>query len=259
MPVTLAGALAPLLGLAEPVSSLTHYLSALVAILAAPQLLRSCRGCPTRRMAVIVFVVAVTCLFIASGTFHSLEHGTVAREILRRIDHAAILTLIAGTLTAISVLAFRDGDRKLATSTIWTVALAGIVLETLFMDVLPPWIWLVFYLGLGWAGALAMMQLAFTRGWSRVRLLFAGGMVYTVGALLDSARIPTLIPDFVGPHEVFHLTVCAGALLHWRYLHQLATTTPLTSQPTHRQPELSPTEPDSDNRHWGAPKWCRSP
>lgn len=211
-------------GLADPLASASHYLAATVAAIGAPSLLRMSGRCPTRRGVLSVFVVAVICLFLASGTFHMLEHGSAAREIARRVDLAAIWTLIAASLTAIYALAFGGPRRWLIIGAVWVAALAGIVFGTFFVELLPERVRLGLYLGLGWLGALAMVQIARARGWSSVRLLMLGGLVYSVGALLDLARVPVLVPALVGPHEVFHLAVMTGAFIHWRYVQQLATT-----------------------------------
>ena len=158
-----------------------------------------------------------------------LDHGTFAREIARRVDHAAIWTLIAASLTAIYALAFEGTRRWVIVTAIWVATLAGIVLKALFVEGLPEQLWLALYLGLGWFGTLAMIEIAWTRGWSSVRLLMLGGAVYSGGALLDLARVPTLLPGVIGPHEVFHLAVIGGVFLHWRYVQQLATTSPARS------------------------------
>ncbi len=211
------------LGLAEPVSSLLHYLSAVAAILAAPPLLRACGGCPTRRIAATVFVVALAFLFVASGTFHALERGTVAREVARRVDHAAISTLIAATLTAIHGLAVPGGLRSRSVRFIWAIAATGIVLEALWVDALPGWVWLAFYLSFGWVAVVGLAPIALTHRLSTVGLLLGGGTLYTVGALLDFAGTPIVVPDLVGPHEVFHLAVSIAALLHWHTIRDLVT------------------------------------
>lgn len=210
-------------GFAEPIASMAHYVSVPLALMAAPGLIRSAGRCPVRRTVLVVFVTAVACLFAASGTFHMLEHGSVAREIARRVDHAAIWLLIAATLTAIHVLAFRDVWRWGVVVTIWVVTIAGIVLKAIFVDVLSDRLWLMAYMGLGWFGSLAAMKLAWVRGWSSVRLLWWGGLVYMVGAGLDFAKTPVIVPGWIGPHEVFHLAVMTGVFIHWRYVRQLAT------------------------------------
>lgn len=217
------GDIAPTFGFAEPVASVAHYVAAVVALLAAPGLLRSAGTCSMRRGVMTVFVTAVVCLFLASGTFHLLEPGSVEREVARRVDHAAIWMLIAGSLTAIHALAFRERWRWWVVAAIWAAALTGIVLKALFVEGLPDSVWLALYLGLGWMGMLVMIKIAYARGWSSVRLLLLGGLVYSVGALMDLAQVPVLIPRVVGSHEVFHFAVITGVFLHWRYVRQLAT------------------------------------
>jgi hemolysin III len=209
-------------GVAEPVASLSHYLAAGFAVIAAPGLLRSAGPCPSRRTVVTVFAMAVICLFLASGTFHLFEPGTVEREVARRVDHAAIWILIAGSLTAIHALALREPWRWWAIAATWTAATTGIVLKALFVDGLPDWMWLALYLGLGWMGTIVMLRIAYLNGWSSVRLLLVGGLVYSTGALLDLLGVPILVPRVFGAHEVFHFAVIGGVFIHWRYVRQLA-------------------------------------
>jgi hemolysin III len=211
------------LGFAEPVASLAHYGAVPLALMAAPGLIRSAGRCPVRRSVMVLFVAAVVFLFAASGTFHMLERGSTAREIARRVDHAAIWMLIAATLTAIHAFASRDRGRWFIIAMIWVAALTGLVLKAMFVDGLPDGLWLALYMGLGWFGTVAMVKIARVHGWSSVRLLAWGGLVYTVGAGLDLAKIPVIVPGWVGPHELFHVAVMLGVLIHWRYVQELAT------------------------------------
>jgi hemolysin III len=216
------GDIVPCFGFAEPVASLAHYVAAVVAAAAAPGLLRSAGPSPVRRGVMAVFVISVVALFLASGTFHSCAHGSVEREVARRVDHAAIWVLIAGSLTAIHALALREPWRWWIIAAIWTAASAGIVLKALYVEGLPEWTWLALYLGLGWMGILVLLRIAYLHGWARIRLLAIGGLLYSVGALLDLARVPVVMPGVIGSHEVFHFAVIGGVFFHWRYVRQLA-------------------------------------
>ncbi len=213
-------------GFSEPVSSLTHYTAALVALLVGPRLMRAGARSGVMLGALAVFVGAVVVLFVASGTYHLLEPGGTAREVLRRIDHAAIFILIAGTFTPVHIFAFRGAWRWGVLSLVWTGAIVGIVLKSVFFTNFPESLWLAAYLGVGWVGLVSLVKLGRDRGWSRVRLLFWGGVVYSMGAGLEFARLPTVIPHVVGPHELFHLAVVVAVAIHWRYIQQLVAAAP---------------------------------
>jgi channel protein (hemolysin III family) len=209
-------------GFSEPVSSLTHYAAAAGALILGPGLVRAGSHSRLRRGALILFVVSLVLLFAISGTYHLLEPGGVPRAVLRRIDHAAIFLLIAGTFTPIQILAFRGRWRWGFLLLMWACALTGVLLQSLYFDVFSDGVWLAMYIGAGWLGLMSLLKLARDRGWRGVNLMFWGGVVYTAGALLESLGTPILIPQVVGPHEVWHLSVIVAAAIHWYYIRQLA-------------------------------------
>lgn len=209
------GEIAALPGISEPVSSLSHLLSAiLVAVFLGPLLLRAARCRRVWCVATGQFVVAAFLLFVASGIYHLLEPGTELRAIAQRIDHAAIWLLIAASFTALHTFAWRGPWRRALLALVWTVALTGLVLKTVFFESLGEAVGLAFYLGLGWFGVLIALKLIRAHGVRTAIPLLAGGACYTLGAILEFARTPVLIPHVVGPHELFHLAVMAGLACH---------------------------------------------
>ncbi|MCH9682718.1 MAG: hemolysin III family protein [Deltaproteobacteria bacterium] len=176
------------------------------------------------RLALASFVVAATAMLALSGTYHLLDDGTTGRAVLRRLDHAAIWTMIAASFTAIHGAAFRGRWRWAFLTIVWVVALLGLVLKTVFLDSLPESAWLALYLALGWLGIVSAFALRRLRGLSGIRDFLLGGVAYSVGAAYDFARGPSLIPDVIGPHEIFHIAVVLGVALHWRFIAELATT-----------------------------------
>lgn len=207
------GGVIPFLGIFEPVSALIHLGAALVVLLSAPRLLRL-GGTRRRIVALGAFVLAAALLLGLSGVYHSLPPGP-ARDMAQRFDHGAIWTLIVGTFTPIVVVILRGRLRSLTIILIWTIAIAGVVLKTVFFHEISEWVGLVFYVGLGWMGALSCVGLARQAGWSTVALCLAGGISYTVGAVLEFARTPIVIVGVLGPHEVFHIAIVLGVALHW--------------------------------------------
>jgi len=211
-------------GFAEPVSSWTHLGAAGVALILGVPLVRRGRG-RIARTALSVFVFSAIFLLSMSGVYHLLDHGGAGREVLRRLDHAGIWVLIAGTFTAMHVLAFRGwGMRWGVLLGVWTVAITGLVLKTIFFHELPEWVGLLFYLGLGWVGALTARGLRRAACDDARRLLIWGGVAYSVGAIVQAVGWPTVVPGVVGPHELFHLAVLAGLGFHWRLVQRLTAT-----------------------------------
>lgn len=209
------GDIVALPGFSEPVSSLSHYLGAALVVALGPSLLRAARCDLAWLRAVAFFLFGAVLLFAMSGTYHLLEPGGEPRAVLQRLDHAAIWVLIAGTFTAMHIVGFRTGLRRWGVlSVVWAVAAIGIVLKTMFFDVVNEAIGLVLYLGLGWMGVLTAVQLARRDGRRSITLIIAGGVCYSVGAVLEFARWPILVPHVVGPHELFHVAVIAGLGCH---------------------------------------------
>jgi channel protein (hemolysin III family) len=141
---------------------------------------------------------------------------------MRRLDHAAIFTLIAATFTPIHGILFRGWRRWLPLGFIWAVAVTGICLKSIFFSSIPYQIGLAMYLLLGWFGLFSAIML-----WRRFELPYVtlpllGGLAYTVGAIIEVVNWPVLIPGVVGPHELFHITVLAGIGFFWSFVHTFA-------------------------------------
>ena len=104
----------------------------------------------------------------------------------------------------------------------WTLAITGLTLKTIFFHQLPEWLGLTFYLGMGWLGLITALLMYQHYGWRFLKPLVYGAMAYTLGALVDFMQFPTLVPGVVGPHELFHLGVLLGIAYHWILVNQVA-------------------------------------
>jgi channel protein (hemolysin III family) len=207
----------PLAGFAEPFSAASHLVGALVfAVLAVP-LLRRARGDARRVAAFGVFAFSTVFLLSMSGVFHILRDGTLARDVLGRLDHAGIFVLIAGTHTPVQVLFFRGVARWGVLAAMWTVAVTGITLFSVFYDRLPTGLGTGIYLAMGWIAGGAAIVVWRREGMSELRLLVLGGVVYSIGAILLGLEWPTLVPGVFGPHELWHVAVLTALTLHWRF------------------------------------------
>jgi len=210
------------LGLADPASSLTHLVGAVVFALLAIPMLRKARGCPVCRVSIGVFVGSAVLLLSASGIFHALPSHSAIRNIFQRLDHAAIFVLIAGTMTPIHAILFRGPMRWGILIPIWVFALLGIIFKTMFFSTTPEWLGISIYLLMGWSGSLSMVAVWRRFGLRFVSPLILGGLAYTVGALSEFTGEPTLIPGIIGSHEVFHLAVLVGLGTMWWFVYRIA-------------------------------------
>jgi hemolysin III len=174
------------------------------------------------RAAVIVYGIGLCTMFGASTTYHRWVHTLRARSAWRRGDHAAIFAAIAGTSTAIALTSLSTGPAVAMLIAIWLVAIAGAMFKLVYFDRAHR-IGAILYIGLGWVG-LALAPAVWHRGGLvPVLLLFAGGAVYTVGAVGFGRQWPRLRPATFSYHEVWHAFTIVAAALHFAAICTLAT------------------------------------
>jgi hemolysin III len=133
---------------------------------------------------------------------------------MRRLDHAMIFLLIAGTYTPVGLLVLQGTLGTVVLAVVWGGAIAGIVLELAWAGA-PRWLGGTVYLALGWVALVAMPQLFVRLGVPGGMLIVAGGLVYSAGAAVYALRRPDPVPAVFGYHEVFHLLVIAGVAAHF--------------------------------------------
>ncbi len=204
----------------EPVSSLSHFIGALVCVPCSLKLLRTRGLSAGQRFALYVFCGSCIGLLTMSGVYHLLPTGP-ARDVLQRLDHAAIFVLIAGTFTPIHVILFRGGWRWGPLFLVWLFAVLGIVLKTMFFSQIPEAVGISMYLGMGWMGAASGVLAWYQRGFAFILPLLSGSVVYSAGTVFEFVHQPILIPGVVGPHELFHLMVLGGMAFHWKFISSL--------------------------------------
>jgi hemolysin III len=161
------------------------------------------------RVAAIVFAISVVTMFGASAIYHSPNWPERPRRWLRRIDHAGVYGLIAGTYTAFGLLALEGNWRPVVLGIVWIGALAAIVFKFSWIDA-PTWISSVIGVALGWVGVIVFPRLLVEIGLGASLLVVAGGLLYTAGALVYAFRRPDPYPAVFGFHEVFHVLVIAA-------------------------------------------------
>lgn len=209
-------------GFTEPVSSLTHLLGAGVFVILGGALLQRGRGDTLRMTSLTVYVLSCILLLAMSGVYHLLALEGTARAVLGRLDHAAIFVFIAGTFTPVHVILFRGWGRWGMLVLIWTAAITGVTLKSVFFADLSEWLGLAFYLVMGWLGVFSCLVLWRRYGIGYISLLIWGGVAYTAGGLADFLRWPVPVAGIIGSHEIFHLAVLLGISLHWTFVWRIA-------------------------------------
>jgi hemolysin III len=198
------GAVKPLL------RGVLHQGAFVVSIAVAPLLLLSADATRSR-VAAAVFAASVTTCFGISALYHRVTWRPTARRWMRRADHAGVYLLIAGTYTPVSLLVLDGEWGHVILIVVWSGALAAILLKFLWVDA-PKWVAAAIGLALGWVAVVALPQLEDRLQVSALTLLIAGGLLYSVGAVVYARRKPDPVPSVFGYHEVFHaLTIAAAA------------------------------------------------
>ena len=191
----------------------SHLYAFFVSVVAAVALVGTAPS-GTATIGAAIYGITLVGMFGASALYHRGNWSpSVARRLLQ-LDHTAIFLLIAGTYTPIGLLATSGTAKTVLLPLVWIVAACGIVYEWLPVPAPKGYVTAV-YLALGWIGAFAMVSLWDNAGAAGVLLIAAGGVCYTIGAIVHAARRPDPWPATFGYHEIFHVFVIAAAALQY--------------------------------------------
>jgi len=148
-------------------------------------------------VAASVFAGSVAAMLGMSALYYRITWSPRVRPWMRRLDHAGIYLLIAGSYTPV-VLAV-----------VWSGALLAIGLKFAWVTA-PKWVSVVIAIALGWVGVVAMPDVWRHAGPAAAALLAGGGLAYTAGAIVYARKRPDPVPLVFGYHELFHaLTLVA--------------------------------------------------
>jgi hemolysin III len=164
-----------------------------------------------RHTVAAVFAGSVAYCFGASALYHRVSWKPRLRSWMRRVDHAGVYLLIAGTYTPVCLLVLAHTWRVVVLTVVWAGSAAAITLRFVWVRA-PKWLSVLIGIGLGWMIVAAMPQLAAHLNPAALVLLGVGGVAYTAGAIVYVRRRPDPAPAVFGYHELFHtLTVLAAA------------------------------------------------
>lgn len=183
-----------------------------VAIVAGAVLITVAQGAPAK-WAAAVFMVTSMLLFGNSALYHRFDWGPTTKAVLKRIDHANILLLIAGTYTPLAVLALPPQKGLVLLIVVWSGTVLGILFRVFWINA-PRWLYVTLYLALGWAAVMYMGDLL-QANVAMMVLVCVGGLLYTVGAIVYAMKKPNPWPGRFGFHEIFHVCTVLAFLCHW--------------------------------------------
>jgi hemolysin III len=168
----------------------------------------------SEKIAVSIYLTCALLMFGVSTLYHRVTWSPERRLLWKKLDHAGIYFMIAGTFTPIAMLALDDASGFKLLTTIWTTTFIGII-QSLFFVSIPKYISALIYLVAGYLVLPYLKEIHLNAGTEVVILIFAGGAAYTLGALSYGLKWPNFNPKFFGYHEVFHIFVNIAAAIHF--------------------------------------------
>ena len=190
------------------------HLAAALAAVAGCVVLVMLADTPRAYVGGAVFAVRLIALYTISGTYHTITWGRRAHAVLKRLDHAMIFVLIAGTYTPFCLLVASDAWGLSILAIVWSIAAVGIVLKLVWPGA-PRWLGVGLYMATGWVALVAATELADWFALVPLLLLAGGGLLYSAGGVIYALRRPDPFPSVFGYHEVFHVLVIGGSVLHY--------------------------------------------
>jgi hemolysin III len=202
------------LKLREPMNTLTHFIPFLAGWVGLVFLILLSRDNLSKLITMSIFGLSVIALYGASSLYHAVRTTPRKELALRKIDHMAIYILIGGSYTPVFYYGLNGIWRWSMLISVWALVLIGIVLKIWFMNA-PRYVSTAFYVSLGWIALVPIVQLVHNLPLGAMILMVTGGVMYTVGAIIYAAKIFKLPRIHLGFHEIFHLFVAAGTIIHF--------------------------------------------
>jgi hemolysin III len=167
------------------------------------------------RIGATIYALSVIALFTTSATYHRVNWTSKdARRWMRRLDHAMIFVLIAGTYTPFALLALHGTLASVILIVVWAGALLGIVEQAIWVEA-PNIAVAIPYVALGWVAVAATPQMLDRLGVLATVAVGVGGVLYTLGAVVYARQRPDPAPAVFGYHEIFHVLVILAAAVHY--------------------------------------------
>ena len=206
-----------LLDLREPASAWTHCAGLLLALAGTLVLWRRSGGDLRKRLSLLVYGLSLIFCYAASTLYHGVRLPADRVAAYARLDSAGIFALIAGSYTPMAWNLMRGRWRRWTLATVWGTAATAVVMIAAgrrFSGVLGTFV----YLGMGWGVVICYAHVARIVSHRAMLPVVAGGLFYSVGAVLNLLSWPTLWPGVFGTHDLFHLFVMAGSLAHYWFI-----------------------------------------
>lgn len=204
----------------EPWSAMTHFAGFLAAIVGLIVLLVQSPSAWPKIACFAAYGLSLVMLFFSSAAYHFFDLGERGNFALRRLDHAAIFVLIAGTYLPAIVHMLDGGWRLGMLIAICTIGLMGVVFKLTVFHA-PRWIDVILYLAMGWAVVVPGARMFENMSSASLTWILLGGILYTIGAVVYALKKPDPWPGRFGFHEVWHVFVLAAGSAHYLFVYSL--------------------------------------
>ncbi|WP_407308978.1 PAQR family membrane homeostasis protein TrhA [Desulfosporosinus sp. SB140] len=198
----------------EPVNTWTHFVPFMAAIVGLIFLIINCKDNISKLITMTIYGISVIMLYGASSVYHWVRTTPKKELLLKKIDHIAIYFLIAGSYTPVFYFGLAGAWRWAMLISVWVLALIGMALK-LWLIHAPRYVSTAFYVSLGWIALVPFLQLIHHLPKGAIILMAVGGVAYTIGAVIYATKIFDFFPKRFGFHEIFHLFIAVGSLVHF--------------------------------------------
>ncbi|WP_373300712.1 PAQR family membrane homeostasis protein TrhA [Streptomyces hiroshimensis] len=184
------------------------------AVLIAGVFLTALADSTRGRIACAVYVLTAGSLFGISALYHRGDWSPRVSAVLRRLDHANIFLIIAGTYTPLTMLLIPGGRGQVLLWAVWAAAAAGIAFRVFWVGA-PRWLYTPCYIAMGWAAVFFLPDFLRKGGIAVLVLVVIGGLLYSAGGVIYGIKRPNPSPRWFGFHEVFHSLTLAAFIVHY--------------------------------------------
>ncbi|MEY3094572.1 MAG: hypothetical protein RLZZ317_1075, partial [Actinomycetota bacterium] len=166
------------------------------------------------RVTLTIFTLTAVSLFTCSAIYHRVPWGPSAKAVWRRIDHANIPLLIAGTYTPFAIYLLEKSQAVVLLTIVWGGAVISGIFRVFWLSA-PRWLYVPIYLALGWAALIYLPDFYRTGGLLVLVLIAFGGFLYSAGAIIYAIKKPNFSIRWFGFHELFHAMTAAAFVSHF--------------------------------------------
>ena len=193
----------------EIAHSVTHGVGALLSVVGLVSLLilAILYGTTWHILSYAVYGLSMVALYLASTLYHGVQKPRL-RPILRKVDHACIYLLIAGTYTPFVLISMRSTLGLTMLTIVWAMAVFGIVYKIFFIDRFVVLTTLA-YVVMGWMSVFAWREMVANLSPAGLTFLLAGGVLYTIGVVFYA------MTKIRYTHAVWHFFILAASACHF--------------------------------------------